>query len=117
MTDVQQFLINVETVSPFWAESGYEPKTTFWMDFSIADKFGTEAIEDTYNRAFEEWKDDVEYFAELVLVLNHKSWVMASRGDDEKGRLYADLYYKANDYGLEHFTEEEDAEYYFNVLD
>ena len=29
---------------------GYEPKTTFWMDFSIADKFGIEAIVDTFNQ-------------------------------------------------------------------
>lgn len=35
-------------------ENGYQPKTTFWMDFSIADRFGTEAIVDTYERAFKE---------------------------------------------------------------
>ena len=28
--------------------SGYEPITTFWQDFSIADKFGNNAIADTY---------------------------------------------------------------------
>ena len=33
------------------AENGYTPKTTFWMDFSIADKFGAKAVRDTYNRA------------------------------------------------------------------
>lgn len=31
--------------------TGYVPKTTFWLDFSIADKFGLNAIKDTYNRA------------------------------------------------------------------
>ena len=44
------------TVSPDMIENGYQPKTTFWMDFSIADKFGIAAIKDTYNRAFKEWK-------------------------------------------------------------
>ena len=38
------------TVSPDMIENGYQPKTTFWMDFSIADKFGIAAIKDTYNR-------------------------------------------------------------------
>ena len=43
---------------------GYEPKTTFWMDFSIADKFGIEAIVDTYNHAFKEWHTDHIYLTD-----------------------------------------------------
>lgn len=41
--------------------NGYEMQTTFWQDFSIADKFGISAIEDTYERAFKEWKDNYIY--------------------------------------------------------
>lgn len=37
-------------------EFGDEVQTTFWEDFSIADHFGLNAIQDTYNRAFAEWK-------------------------------------------------------------
>ena len=37
---------------------GYEPKTTFWEDFSIADRFGLDAVKDTYIRAFKEWKNN-----------------------------------------------------------
>ena len=62
------------TVSPDMIENGYQPKTTFWMDFSIADKFGIAAIKDTYNRAFKEWKNNHVYLTELVMVLNHKIW-------------------------------------------
>lgn len=29
----------------------YEYKTTFWNDFSIAERFGAKAINDTYRRA------------------------------------------------------------------
>lgn len=36
---------------------GYKPLTTFWQDFSIADKFGNNAIEDTFKRAKAEWKE------------------------------------------------------------
>lgn len=31
--------------------TGYKPITSFYTDFSIADRFGTTAIQDTYNRA------------------------------------------------------------------
>lgn len=35
---------------------GYEVKTTFWEDFSIAELFGCDAVVDTYNRAMENGK-------------------------------------------------------------
>ena len=53
-------------------ETGYKPFTTFWQDFSIADTYGLQAIQDTFNRAFDAWKDNYKYLTELVLVLNHK---------------------------------------------
>jgi len=51
----------------------YEFKTTFWDDFSIADRFGENGIKDTYNRAFKHWKNDIVFITELVLVLNWKA--------------------------------------------
>ena len=36
--------------------TGYVPITTFYTDFSIADKFGIGAIEDTYKRSFASWQ-------------------------------------------------------------
>lgn len=44
------------TFREFMQENGYELQTTFGDDFSIADRFGLSAIQDTFNRAFEEWK-------------------------------------------------------------
>ena len=44
------------SVDEAMAMTGYQPKTTFWMDFSIADRFGIEAIIDTYERDFKEWQ-------------------------------------------------------------
>ena len=40
-------------------EIGYTPITTFWDDFSIAEKFGEQAIRDTAERAFEEWHTNI----------------------------------------------------------
>lgn len=62
------------TFKEFMKEVGYDPMTTFWEDFSIADKYGIAGVKDTYKRAFSEWKDDYKFFTELTLVLNHKIW-------------------------------------------
>ena len=57
---------NIENIT------GYKPKTTFYEDFSIADRFGIPAVKDTFKRAFEGWKDNHIYLTELVMVLNWK---------------------------------------------
>ncbi len=44
------------TFREFMKENGNEVKTTFWEDFSIAERFGLSAIQYTFNRAFKEWK-------------------------------------------------------------
>ena len=67
----------LKIVIPKWniAEiTGYDPMTTFWQDFSMADKFGNEAIADTYRKVKAEWKDNYKHWTELCLVLNHKIW-------------------------------------------
>ena len=112
---------------PRWSMAeaiGYEPKTTFWEDFSIADIYGPEAIVDTFKRAFAEWRRNVTYLAELALVLNHKGcfYFAASeqRGDDKVlynlAELYFAMYRKVDDWARENLTGE-DAEYYFRVTD
>ena len=95
--------------------NGYRPITTFWMDFDIAERFGSAAIKDTFNRAFSEWKTDYKYLTELVMVLNHKSWRFMDTNNDYC-QLYADLYYKAHDYALKHLKGLE-LKYYFEITD
>lgn len=58
----------------------YECKTTFWEDFSIAERFGAEAIKDTYKRARAEWEHDRVYGTELSMMLNHKCWYIRQLG-------------------------------------
>jgi len=94
----------------------YEAKTTFWMDFSIADRFGVSAVKDTFRRAFRGWKDNVEYCSELVMVLNHKLWQHYEAGNEVLARVYNDLWEKADSYGLEHFKGE-DLSYFYQTLD
>lgn len=85
---------------------GYKPKTTFYMDFSIADKFGEDAIKDTYNRAFNEWKHDYEYLTELVMVLNWKLWEH-SKTNVRYTILYNDLWEQADNYAIENLKGKE----------
>ena len=97
-------------------ENGYETFTTFWMDFSIADKFGVNAINDTYNRAFKEWKHDYKYLTELTLILNMKVWYWYNKGNDVMYKTYLDLWDKCYDYGCDNLKGTE-LSYYLNVLD
>lgn len=38
-------------------DNGYKMTTTFINDFKIANAFGASAVQDTFDRAYEEWKD------------------------------------------------------------
>lgn len=94
---------------------GYKPITTFWDDFSIADRFGESAVSDTFNRAFDDWKSNYKYLTELAMVLNHKSWEYEVINPD-LCELYVELYYKVNDYAVNNLSDEELA-YYYRTLD
>lgn len=95
--------------------TGYKPVTTFYLDFSIADKFGIEAIQDTYNRAFEEWKNNYIYLTELSMVLNWKIWRWFEFNEDY-ARLYDKLWKEVDTYCVEHLNGAE-LEYYFETTD
>ena len=97
------------------SEVGYTPKTTFWEDFTVADAFGTTAIQDTYNRSFRDWKDNVEYITELALVLNHKIW-QHYQHNDTLATLYDRLWKEVDGWCMENLTGD-DAVYYFNITD
>lgn len=93
----------------------YECKTTFWMDFSIADRFGIAAVRDTFKRAFQEWKGNTVYLTELVMVLNHKIWQHYER-NERLAEVYNDLWEQASTYAETNLTGE-DLDYYFRTTD
>lgn len=96
--------------------NGYKPKTTFWEDFSIADAFGVDAVKDTFERAFKEWKDNVVYLTELCLVLNHKCNIYYCENKKALYETYYNLYVRASDYA-EVNLEGKDYKYYFRWTD
>ena len=88
----------------------------FWQDFSIADRFGADAVKDTYKRAHDAWKDNVQYYASLVLTLNHKIWEHYEANRMALAKVYDGLWRKADEFGSTHFKGD-DAQYYFSFLD
>ena len=95
--------------------TGYEPKTTFYEDFSIADWFGARAVKDTFRRAFGEWKDDVVYLTELVMALNWKIWEHYEN-NEPLARVYNELWTKADAYAVEHLKGD-DLAYFYRTTD
>lgn len=95
--------------------NGYEMKTTFWEDFTIADAFGVSAIEDTYNRAFNGWKHDYVYITELSLVLNWKMFQWYEK-DDSKYQIYYKLYTKLDAWCMDNLRNSE-LIYYIDTTD
>lgn len=96
--------------------TGYTPISTFWEDFEIADAFGLDAIEDTYQRATKEWKQDYKMITELVMVLNHRCWLHYEKGDEIKSKKYCGLYYELDEWCLDNLKKGE-LEYYITTTD
>lgn len=95
--------------------TGYVPKTTFWEDFSIAEKFGEKEIRDLYKRAMKHWSFDKEYIIELVMVLNWKIWSYYKE-DKKLAKLYDELWKKADEGCMENLKGE-DLSYYLQTTD
>lgn len=89
---------------------------TFFMDFTIADAFGSSAVKDTYKRAFKEWKSDYKMLTALVVTLNHKIWQHYEAGKQDLARLYDSLWKQAEDYALTNLKGDE-LQYYYDITD
>ena len=93
----------------------YKCKTTFWQDFTIADAFGDDAIKDTFNRAFKEWKTNLVYVTELAMVMSWKSCAWYEK-NKTRSFLYADFYHKVDDWCMDNLKGK-DLEYYLKTTD
>jgi len=104
----------------------YERKTTYTSDFSIAEWCvpveGMSAIASTLRNALTNWRDDVEFFAEIIIVLNMKAWEHHARGNKEYSRMYSELYLMAKDLYFDWFDEDNEQhdkamKYYYDYVD
>ena len=95
--------------------NGYETKTTFYADMTIAEAWGLAGVKETYDRINRDWRSNYEYYTEFVLVLNHKIWEHYE-SNEALARLYNDLWQEADAWASENFKGEA-AEHYFRVTD
>lgn len=95
---------------------GYETQTTFYSDFTIADLFGDNAVLDTYNRAFTEFKTNIVYLTELSMVLNHKLWEHYHKKNETLTNLYDKLWKQIDEYCCENLKGD-DLSYYLHTTD
>ena len=100
---------------PIEEMTGYKPKTTFWNDFEIAEAFGMAEVKDTYKRAFESWKEDVEYLTELVMVLNWRIHWWYGKNDD-LAKLYDKLWREADAWCMKNLKDK-DLSYFLKTTD
>lgn len=107
--------INEQYFEQFLESVGKERKTTFFADLSIAEWFGTNAVDDTYNRVMKSWGDDLEFMCEWVIALNQKIW-QHHESNLELGRAYDELWRKADEYCMNHFKGD-DLTAYLNYVD
>ena len=104
----------------------YERKTTYTSDFSIAEWCvpveGMRAIASTLRNALTNWRDDVEFFAEIIIVLNMKAWEHAARGNRQYAEMYSELYLDAKCLYFDWFDKDnkqhgEAMDYYYDYVD
>ena len=104
----------------------YSRKTTYTSDFSIAEWCvpveGMSAIADTLRNALTNWRDSIEFFAEIIIVINMKSWEHAARGNNEYGKMYSELFYMVQALFFDWFDESnpkhsEAMTYYYDYVD
>ena len=96
--------------------NGYETKTTFYSDFTIADAFGVSAVIDTFDRSFESFGSNVVYMTEMSIVLNHKLWHHYHTGNEALLNVYDMLWKKLDEYCVNTFKGD-DLSYFLRITD
>ena len=99
-------------------ESGYERKTTFFSDLSIAEWCGQESgVRDTYENVMRSWLDDIVYITEFCMCLNHKIW-QHYKDNEPLAKVYDELWQDCDNKIIEHYKEADEAlGYYYRVTD
>lgn len=80
--------------------------STFYSDFTYAEMFGVDSIIATFNRTFNECKENYENLTALVSTLYHKIWEDGEQSDSIS-ILYDDLWDKAYTYACDNLKGEE----------
>ena len=112
MTDLEKVLVQKQALE---RQFDFHFETTFWEEFSIADNYGPDGVREHYDLVFKQWKDNLRYLTELVLVLNWKIYQWYGV-DDTLGLTYDELWKRTDSYALE-TLKDSDLHYYLSILD
>lgn len=93
----------------------YKFESTFWEEFSIAEDYGKDAVKEHYDLVFSQWKDNIKFLTELVLVLNIKIFIWYGV-DDTIGKMYDQLWKETDGYAID-TLKGDDLHYYLSTLD
>ena len=97
-------------------QTGYKPITTFYLYFSIAEKFVVEGVIDTYKRCLQTAVSmGYKALTEFVMVLNWKIWEHYQT-NEPLAKVYNDLWKEADEYAMEHLKGNE-LSYYYKTTD
>lgn len=97
------------------SDTGYECQTTFFDDLTIAEMCWWEkAIINTYKRVMRNWKDDLHFITEFIMMLNWKA--RATENNPTWSRCYSKLWEEAHDRALSNLKWE-DLNYYLRTTD
>ena len=75
----------------------------FIQDFYFADMFGKAGTTNTYQRIFDERKENAEGFSSFVDTLSCMLSFWSGKGDSEMANLYRELFRKAESWAKSHF--------------
>lgn len=131
---VQKYGLQAVFAYASWCECNFEANlredykriTTYTNDFSIAEWCvpveGMSAIAITLRNALTNWRDDIKFFAEIIIVLNMKAWEHHARGNSEYSQMYSELYLMAKDLYFDWFDSDNKQhdkamEYYYDYVD
>lgn len=96
----------------------YKRQTTFASDFAITERCGKRAVLDTFKRSVRNFRDNMEYFAEMILVTNFLCWYFNFIKQNDWSKLYSELYYLSKDLYLDWFSGNHAAiDYYYEYVD
>lgn len=96
-------------------DNGYKMQTTFISDFKIASAFGASAVQDTFDNAYECYRDNLVYATELAISMSIWSCHFYDI-NQELSLLYSDLYHKIDNWCMSHFKGK-DLQFYINITD
>jgi len=85
------------------------------MDFRIAEEFGIDAVKDTFENAFKNWKTNYIYLTELAIVMSNNSIAHYDTNKD-LSKVYTQLYYKVDQYCMDNLKNDA-LDFYLRITD